>query len=51
MRRITATVPPTSPARALAGKTITLPADDDQDLIRRADELARAGATGQVVTR
>lgn len=48
MRRITATVPPGSPARALAGRRVTLPADDDQALIRRAGELARAGATGQI---
>ncbi|XTZ18208.1 hypothetical protein ACQSSU_12940 [Micromonospora echinospora] len=51
MRRITATVPNSSPARALAGRRVELPADTDQALIRRADELARAGATGQVVTR
>ncbi|MFI6228859.1 hypothetical protein ACIBCR_16270 [Micromonospora echinospora] len=51
MRRITAKVPTTSPAKALAGRRVTLPADTDQALIRRADELARAGATGRITTR
>jgi hypothetical protein len=50
-RRITATVPADSRARALAGRTITLPADTDDALVRRSAELARAGATGRVVTR
>lgn len=50
MRRITATVPTGSPARALAGRTISLPADSDDELLRRSDELERAGATGRRIT-
>ncbi|SCL42177.1 hypothetical protein GA0074692_6850 [Micromonospora pallida] len=51
MRRITAQVPADSRARALAGRRVTLPAGTDDDLVRRADELAAVGATPRITTR
>ncbi|MGW1059380.1 hypothetical protein [Micromonospora rubida] len=40
---IVGTVPPGSPAGALTGRTITLPADTPADVARRVTEACRAG--------
>ncbi|WP_036374340.1 hypothetical protein [Micromonospora sp. ATCC 39149] len=42
--RVAGTLPPDSPLRRLAGRTITLPARTQDDADRRADELRQAGA-------
>ncbi|MBX7264906.1 hypothetical protein KIF24_01790 [Micromonospora sp. Llam7] len=41
----TGTVPQDSPLRAIAGRTVTAPAETLEDLLRRVTEMRKAGVT------